>query len=86
MIEIAMFPSIVRDTAVMIRSEVRCHRRALLGVHTLSTAPTRRGRSTMRNSVRNVRVTAPSTTLNADRPIPMTPPAAFAIPETISLA
>ena len=84
MIEIAMFPSIVLETAVMIRSDMRCQRSEPRGSSRVSTAPISRGRSIIRNSVRKIAVTRASTRLNPLTTMPIRPPAALATPCAIS--
>ena len=86
MIEIAMLPSIVRETAVMIRSDIRLQRSEPRGSSSVSTAPISRGRSIIRNNVRKIAVTSERTRLNPEMMTPRTPPAAPAMPWAISLA
>ena len=85
MIEIAMLPSIVRETAVMIEGMIRCMRAEPAGSSRLSMAPAIRGRSMIRKSVRNVAVTRPRIRLKAETATPPTPPAAFPSPSAICL-
>ena len=80
MIEIAMLPSIVRETAVMIRSDIRPQRSDPRGSRRLSTAPMSRGRSIMRKSVRKIAVTRASTRLKPEMMTSRTPPRAPAMP------
>ena len=80
-----MLPSIVRETAVMIRSDIRRQRSEPRGSSRESTAPISRGRSIIRNSVRKIAVTRASTRLKPEMMTPMTPPAAPAMPCAISL-
>ena len=84
MIEIAMLPSIVRETAVMIRSDIRLQRSEPRGSSSESTAPISRGRSIIRKRVRKIAVTRLSTRLKPVTMTPMRPPAAPAMPWAIS--
>ena len=84
MIEIAMLPSIVRETTVMIRSDIRPQRSEPRGSRSVSTAPISRGRSIIRKRVRKIAVTRLSTRLKPMTMTPRTPPSAPAMSCAIS--
>ena len=85
MIEIAMLPSIVRETAVMIDGMIRWNRSDPPGASRLSTAANMRGMSMMRNRVRKMAVTRLRTSVKPETATPITPPAASPIASAICL-